>query len=191
MPSKKSERKAAAMGTSVEERRQSKESREKSNESKMEEILNDSETVNNLQSAIQSSESFDDLWNNPMVRSARAQMTPEQIENYERLGREMYGTVDFENITESKAQDDFDALEYIEASLRSGLRPCDLDNDEKAFMESQYGETWYEQYGGYGCPLEGTSIEDIMNARKKREESFLQHFGGERLNLINELKCKQ
>ena len=36
-----------------------------------------------------------DLFNNPMVKAALASMTPEQIENYKKIGEKMYGNFKF------------------------------------------------------------------------------------------------
>lgn len=194
MPSKKAERKAASRGTdALTHRAQAKEredSRREAREAKAKEIYDDPVINRQLREAVSQSESFEDLWDNPMVRAARAQMTPEQIEQYERIGREMYGTIDFENINESKAIDDTDALEYIESALRSGLRPCDLEENERNFMENEYGEQWYERYGGYGCPLPSASADEAITARKERENAFLRSFGGERIDFIKELGGK-
>lgn len=195
MPSKKAERKAASRGVDIETHRDQadsrREARREANEAKAEQIYNDPVLNQQLREAISESRTFNDLWDNPMVRAARAQMTPDQIAQYERLGREMYGTIDFENINESKAQDDVDALEYIESALKSGLKPCDLDETEKNFMENQFGEQWYERYGGYGCPLPDASNDDITTARKTREDDFLRQFGGERIDFVKELGGKR
>jgi hypothetical protein len=192
MPSKKSERKAASKGTTVsqhrDESKQRSDARHEANEAKIARVFNDQETTQQLMDAVNNSESFNDLWNNPMIRAAREQMTPEQIAQYERIGREMYGTLDFENINESKASEDDESLRYIEAALRSGLKPCDLEEVEKDFMKSVYGDNWYDRYGGYGQPLPGAaSIDDI----KRTQDNFLRLFGGERMDMIKELGGKR
>lgn len=195
MPSKKAMRKAAAKGTTVEARRAEADSRaaerKAAQEAKVERMMNDPTVNSQLHEAIRNTESFNDLWDNPMVREARKNMTPEQLEQYERLGREMYGTLDFENVSESKVQDDIDAVKYIESALRAGLRPCDLEDNEKTFMENRYGENWYERYGGWGEPLPGATADDVATARRSNEDSFLRHFGGTRVNLQEELGGKR
>lgn len=191
MPNKKAERRAAKKGINLEahraEAKARKENRRKANEEKVAKIMNDPTVNSQLHEAIRGSESFGDLWNNPMVRAAREQMTPEQVEQYERLGREMYGTLDFENISESKAQDDMDAEKYIVSALNSGLRPCDLEEHERDFMATRHGEAWFERFGGYGQPLADATNNDVNTARRNNEDAFLRAFGVERVDLQKEL----
>ena len=192
MPSKKSERKAAAKGTTAEARREQKQERDNARHEAHARAATaqpqpPTDPTQQLVQAVQQSQSFDDLWDNPMVRAARAQMTPEQIAEYERLGRQMYGTVDFENVDRDLENEEMNALEYIETALRSGLRPCDLDENEQKFMEDAYGEAWYEQYGGFGKPLPGAELENVLDARKKNEDAFFRAFGGKRFDLVKEL----
>ena len=38
-----------------------------------------------------------DLWDNPMIKKAMENMSPEQLEQYKMLGESMYGNIDFNN----------------------------------------------------------------------------------------------
>jgi hypothetical protein len=87
------------------------------------------------------------LFDNPMVKAAREQMTPEQIEDYKKKGEQMYGGIDHTR--------DFDPFEerlkqsaiYIISGLKSGLRPNQLKEDELEVLTQIHGETWYINYG--------------------------------------------
>ena len=82
-----------------------------------------------------------------MVKAAREQMTPEQIEDYKKKGEQMYGGIDYTR--------DFDPFEeklkqsaiYIISGLKSGLRPNQLNEDELEVLTQIHGETWYINYG--------------------------------------------
>jgi hypothetical protein len=91
-----------------------------------------------------------DLFNNPMVTSARKAMTPEQIENYKKIGEYMYNNPSFkfaEQGTNVKKADSKDFLEYAVHALRSGGDPNDLSQEEIRELVSAYGEKWYENFG--------------------------------------------
>lgn len=87
----------------------------------------------------------DDLWDNDMVQSIKQQLTPADTERYKRLGQEMYDTIDFESIDDSNA---FlkDTATYLVASLRSGLRVEQLEEDEKQVMKTCFGDDWDQEW---------------------------------------------
>ena len=89
-----------------------------------------------------------DLFDNPMVRSALESMTPEQVESYKRIGKEMYGTIDFEKseVLSNLPPPMAEALLYIEEGLKSGLHPVDLSKDEIALLVESYGKEWYKKW---------------------------------------------
>jgi len=89
-----------------------------------------------------------DLFDNPMVRSALESMTPEQVESYKRIGKEMYGTIDFEKseVLSNLPPPMAEALLYIEEGLKSGLHPTDLSKDEIALLVESYGKEWYKKW---------------------------------------------
>jgi hypothetical protein len=86
-----------------------------------------------------------DLFNNPMVTAARDAMTPEMLENYKRLGESMYKDIDFENGTIQNIINE--TLQKLDCTLKSGLHPSMLSNDEKNLLKEEMGEKWYEKYG--------------------------------------------
>jgi hypothetical protein len=90
-----------------------------------------------------------DIWNNPMINNALKALTPEQIEEYKKIGEHMYGNINFED---SKIINKMDApmeesVAYVEEGIKSGLLPCDLTEDEVTLLCNAYGEKWYERYG--------------------------------------------
>lgn len=90
-----------------------------------------------------------DLWNNPMINNALKALTPEQIEDYKKIGEQLYGNINFEdskilnNIPPPMAE----AVAYVEHGIKSGLLPSDLTEDEVILLSNAYGEKWYERYG--------------------------------------------
>jgi hypothetical protein len=90
-----------------------------------------------------------DIWDNPMVNNALKALTPEQIEEYKKIGEHMYGNINF---VDSKIINKIDApieesVAYIEEGIKSGLLPEDLTEDEVSLLCNAYGEKWYERYG--------------------------------------------
>lgn len=72
-------------------------------------------------------------------------MSKEDIERYKKQGEHMYSK-DYVN---DKSPEDkvMENVAYISEGLKSGLLPCQLDNNELELMRSVYGATWYEKYG--------------------------------------------
>ena len=90
-----------------------------------------------------------DLFDNPMVHAALAAMSPEEKENYQRIGEQMYGNMNFEDARFLINPDEKmnEALACLESQLRSGLHPSDLEDNEKAVLKDAYGDNWYEKWG--------------------------------------------
>lgn len=103
-----------------------------------------------------------DLFNNPMVDRARQSMTKEQIEEYESIGKYMYDNVKMETVNSAGVmnnnnltQEMLDAIDYVEASIRSGQHISTLEENEKMLLKEAYGEKWYEKYGFVEADLNG------------------------------------
>lgn len=88
-----------------------------------------------------------DLFNNPMVESARLNMNAEQIQQYKKMGEQFYENFDFDTGTHAPADPVDLALIELKASLRSGLHPSCLTADEVEIMVNQCGENWMEKFG--------------------------------------------
>lgn len=90
------------------------------------------------------------VFNNPMVQSAINAMTPEQLEEYQEMGKYMYSTTNFEEknpIPKSLEQETVKGIFYIREALKAGLHPEELTKKELQLMYEIYGQKWYEHYG--------------------------------------------
>ena len=91
----------------------------------------------------------DTLWDNPMTRSAMKAMSPEELQRYKDIGESMYGNVNFEA---SKVLNNIpppmeEAVAYVEESLKSGLHPTMLEENEIALLVDVRGALWYKMWG--------------------------------------------
>jgi hypothetical protein len=90
-----------------------------------------------------------DLFNNPMVESAKKALTPEQQEEYKKFGEYMYNNTNYKSLEEGskvKEAKTEDLLIYATAALRSGGDPFDLSEKELNELVNIYGEKWYEKF---------------------------------------------
>ena len=94
------------------------------------------------------------LWNNPMINNARKNMSPEDLEKYRKMGESMYADIDFPTstiITEDNnlnlPEHMVEALMYIIETIKSGLHPSMLEENEIKLLEEAYGIEWYKQFG--------------------------------------------
>lgn len=90
-----------------------------------------------------------DLFNNPMVESAKKSMTPEQREYYESIGKHMYTNEKIKLMESgSKVQESTEEskLAYAYMSVKSGLHPDDLTDEELRLLAKYYGKTWYTKF---------------------------------------------
>lgn len=95
-------------------------------------------------------EEKNDLFNNPMVEAARKALTPEQIEEYKRMGEYMYNSIDYKNAvagTQVRESKEEDLILYASEALKSGGDPYDLTEPELQALTNTYGEKWYERFG--------------------------------------------
>lgn len=97
---------------------------------------------------IQKVESFD-LFNNPMIDIAKKALTPEQMEEYKKIGEYMYND-DVNKLNENgskvSAYSDQDCLIYTCESLKSGLDPKELTRKELEILVKYYGDEWYKRF---------------------------------------------
>lgn len=93
-----------------------------------------------------------------IVQMALKALTPEQQEEYKKIGEHMYkdlsaftGNIknDKKDTDNSAEIDDVfkESVAYIESGLRSGLLISDLEDNEIEVLKTVYGETWYKKYG--------------------------------------------
>jgi hypothetical protein len=105
--------------------------------------------------------SKNDLFDNPMIDAAKKALTPEQIEEYKKIGEYMYNNDIFKN-TGNILNTEENILVYATESLRSGLNPSELSQQEKQCLISTYGDNWYEKFGFTKDEI----LKDILNIDK-------------------------
>ena len=112
-----------------------------------------------------SNEKENSLWNNSMITSALNAMSDEDRENYKKLGESMFSNINFEteSITDKNNVPLFlnDAASYICESIKSGLHPSMLTDDEKVVMENVLGKEWYKKYD-----YTKEDLDDILKLKK-------------------------
>ena len=87
--------------------------------------------------------------NPDLYEQAKGMMTQEQIDDYKKMGEEMYATVDFNNseILNNPPDPLVESVAYILDGLRSGLHPSYLSEVEVNMMEEWDGKEWYKKFG--------------------------------------------
>ncbi len=94
-----------------------------------------------------SSDKTNDL-DSRIAASTINQMSDAQKIQYERMAKEMFKNVDFENakiLNQAKPPME-DRLAYICDGLRSGIHPTHLERDEIITLEDAYGKEWYKKW---------------------------------------------
>lgn len=90
-----------------------------------------------------------DLFNNPMVDAARNAMSPEQQEQYRRVGEYMYSDKNWNMVNSNnykKEATEEELLAYAVETLKAGGDPKDLSEKELQSLCKFYGEKWYEKF---------------------------------------------
>jgi hypothetical protein len=91
------------------------------------------------------------LWDNPMVTAAKNAMSEEELEKYRKIGESMFKDIDFTSskvTSEEENSESFfsESVAYISESLKSGLHPSMLTDNEKLILQNFYGEEWYTKW---------------------------------------------
>ncbi len=114
-----------------------------------------------------------------MVNKALMSMSKEDIENYKKIGEQLYGSVNFEDskVINSMPPPMEEAVAYVESGIKSGLLPSDLDENEIVLLTDAFGQEWYKRYGfkREDVPEAGLSLsmkKDIDNSIKKKIDSM-------------------
>lgn len=83
-------------------------------------------------------------------------MTEEQIADMKVLGEKFHESFDVSKGTVRDPNEISmeEALAYVVESLKSGIHPSYLNDDEKAILVAGYGEEWYKQWGYASDKLE-------------------------------------
>jgi len=87
----------------------------------------------------------DPLFDNPMFQQMKQSLSKEDQEKYDKIGKELYETVNLE--TNEIEQESIDVIAQLGIMLRSGLHPSYLTYEEKQFLENYLGKTWYLEFG--------------------------------------------
>jgi hypothetical protein len=85
----------------------------------------------------------------PLVEAAKKALTPEQLDEYKKIGEYMYNNIDYKNAILNnpvKNARHEDLVIYATEALKSGCDPHDLTKDELQAIEKHYGEKWYTQF---------------------------------------------
>jgi hypothetical protein len=88
---------------------------------------------------------YDPLFDNPLVQQFKESLTPEERAKYEKIGQDLYNTVNFETGETEETMED--VFQQLKAMLESGLHPSFLTYEEKSFMENYLGKEWYKEFG--------------------------------------------
>jgi hypothetical protein len=116
-----------------------------------------------------------DLFNNPMIDSAKKAMTQEQIDEYKKIGKYMFSQ-NF-NTTEvgsvEKKPEISDILQYAIEGLKSGLHPSELSKEELSALVEIYGDKWYENYGYFKeevpvLPIQSSLLPPKLSRHERR-----------------------
>lgn len=89
-------------------------------------------------------EKKDPLFDNPVFQQMRESLPKEEQERYDKIGKELYETVNFET---GEVDSAVDVLSQLRIMIQSGLHPSFLTYEEKQFLESYLGKTWYIEFG--------------------------------------------
>lgn len=84
-------------------------------------------------------------------------LSAEQIDNMKVLGEKFHESFDVTRGTTYNTNEICmeEALAYVVESLKSGIHPSFLNDDEKAILIAGYGDKWYEKWGYGSETLDG------------------------------------
>lgn len=126
------------------------------------------------------------LFSNPMVDAAMKSLTPEQREEYERIGKYMYSTTNYaeqDPKPKSVEEDMVNGIFYVREALKSGLHPQDMDEKELRLMQEVYGNEWYKEYG--------YTQDEVPSVEKSEEQITIPLTKKQLKNLEKKVKRKE
>lgn len=91
-----------------------------------------------------------DIFNNPMINKARKTIPQEQQKNWEKIGEEMYNSVDFvdaDGKSQTMPESMMEGVAYIVDSISSGMHISYLEENERELLKEVYGPLWYKRFG--------------------------------------------
>lgn len=72
---------------------------------------------------------------------------PETVERLRKLGEKFHESLDIREKFDPNVYNMEEALAYVVESLKSGLHPSKLTDDEKTLLVAGYGDEWYRNWG--------------------------------------------
>lgn len=107
-----------------------------------------------------------DLFNNPMIKSAKKAMKEEDLQRYKEWGEAIFtDDIDYETASVTKYPPPMlDALAYVENAINSGQHPSTLTEDENKLLKEMRGKEWYKKWG-----YEEGDLTDIINVLRNVE----------------------
>lgn len=87
-------------------------------------------------------------WFNKMRESFRDKLDAKEKEKYKKLGEQFYQTFENDQQQNNDPNNIFmeEAVAYVVESLKSGLHPSYLTEDEKVLMQAAFGDNWFLQW---------------------------------------------
>ena len=107
------------------------------------------------------------LYNNPMVESAKKALTPEQQEEYKKIGEYMYNNKNLQIVETGSAIKESTQetlLAYAVEAIKAGGDPKDLSEPELRALCHFYGAKWYEKFGLEEDEIRQPSIQMISES---------------------------
>ena len=86
---------------------------------------------------------MNNLWDNPMIDSAKEALTEEQQREYKIIGEQVYNTINYETsqIKNNQYKEEFMLNDLIMA-IKSGLKYNHLTEEEKNLLQTHYGDKY-------------------------------------------------
>ena len=90
-----------------------------------------------------------DIFNSNVAMMAMKSMSVEDVKRYKQFGKEMFSN-DFQKLDYPDSSDipsTDEAVAYISESIKSGLHPSMLEQNEKELLNDSLGKEWYKKFG--------------------------------------------
>ena len=90
---------------------------------------------------------YDPLFDNPMIQQIKDGMSKEDREHYEKVGKELYDSINFETMGTENDDTINEVLMQLRIMIESGMHPSYLTYEEKNFLVHYMGKEWYKEFG--------------------------------------------
>lgn len=103
------------------------------------------------------------IFDDPYIKKAYEALPEEEKQKYKAQGKHFFQNVNFDNTSTGDIFEGIDPLAESAASIvmsiKSGLHPSDLDDNEREILKSTLGSTWYLQFGYTEEDLKGYKVQ--------------------------------